>query len=222
MQRSEAFSVSGRRALYLHGFASSPRSRKATVLGAQLRDELGYQVQVPDLEEGAFPELTISRQLALIDRTLQPPAVLIGSSLGGYLASLYAARNPDKVTALILLAPAFDFHRLWCEELGPERLAEWRRSDALPVFHYGSGGTATLRYSLIEDAAQYEAFPDVHQPTLVFHGTDDPLVPVALSDSFVRRGANRQLVELSSGHELTDVLHPIWQHSKDFLTRSEA
>ena len=39
------------------------------------------------------------------------PLVLMGSSLGGYLAALYAARHPSSVDRLILLAPAFRFSR---------------------------------------------------------------------------------------------------------------
>jgi uncharacterized protein len=50
------------RVLYLHGFASGPGSRKAGFFAAKLR-ELAFSVEVPDLAEGRFEHLTISRQL---------------------------------------------------------------------------------------------------------------------------------------------------------------
>ena len=50
------------------------------------------------------------------------PLVLIGSSMGGYLAALYASRASQAsqafgrpVAALVLMAPAVDFHRRWAE-----------------------------------------------------------------------------------------------------------
>src|SRR4051794_18445384 len=107
--------------VYLHGFASSPASRKAHFFYEQLQQS-GFVVNVPDLAGGNFERLTISAQLRVIERTsAHKPFILIGSSLGGYLAALYAARHPE-VDRLILLAPAFDFHRLWTAQLGPERL----------------------------------------------------------------------------------------------------
>jgi pimeloyl-ACP methyl ester carboxylesterase len=72
-------------------------------------------------------------------------------------------------------------------------------------------------YDLMEDAAQYEPFPDFTQPTLILHGERDPVVPIELSRTFAATHPNAKLVALSSGHELTDVLDRIWQHSKDFL-----
>src|SRR5437763_17186667 len=121
------------RFVYLHGFASSPESRKAHFFGEQLR-RLGLIVNVPDLAEGDFERLTISAQLRVIERVSGlNPTILIGSSLGGYLAALYAARHPE-VDRLVLLAPAFDFHRLWMAQLGPKQLATWRETGAIRVF----------------------------------------------------------------------------------------
>ena len=44
----------------------------------------------------------MSGQLAAVDEILaRGAAVLLGSSLGGYLATLAAARNPDRVRGLV-------------------------------------------------------------------------------------------------------------------------
>ncbi len=202
--------------LYLHGFASSPHSRKAQFFRDKLAaEDLGMEAL--DLAQGDFAGLTLSGQLGVVERAAAGKAVvLIGSSMGGYLAALYAARHPE-VARLILLAPAFCFHSLWEKELGPERMAEWRENGTIPVFHYGEGRQMDLSYGLMEDAKNYEDYPDVAAPCLVFHGVNDPVVPITLSHTFARGRCNVRLVELHSGHELTDVLDAIWKESKPFL-----
>jgi uncharacterized protein len=204
------------RVVYLHGFASSPESRKAHFFCEQLR-QLGFVVDVPDLAEGDFERLTISAQLRVIERTSgHNPMILIGSSLGGYLAALYAARHPE-VDRLVLLAPAFDFHKLWMAQLGPERLAAWRESGTIRVFHYAAACELPLRYQFFEDAGYFEPFPHFCQPALIFHGNHDPVVPVISSSEFVKAHANARLVRLESGHELTDVLDTVWRQARRFL-----
>lgn len=202
--------------IYLHGFASGTQSRKANFFREQLR-QLGFDVSVPDLAEEDFERLTITGQLRVIERTAaQNPIILIGSSLGGYLAALYAARHPE-VDRLLLLAPAFDFQRLWMAQLGPERLAAWRESGSIRVFHYTAARELPLRYNFFDDASDFEAFPDFCQPALIFHGNHDPVVPVIYSSEFAEAYANVRLVRLESGHELTDVLDTVWHQSRRFL-----
>jgi pimeloyl-ACP methyl ester carboxylesterase len=205
-----------KRVLYLHGFASSPYSRKGVFLAARLR-ESGFTVEIPALDAGDFRNLTVTKQLSLIHHSAASgPLAVVGSSLGGYLAALLAAREPN-VRRVVLLAPAFDFHRLWVDELGPARLAEWEQSDALQVFHYGEGRQVPLSYSLMKDAATYEAFPRFEQPGLIFHGENDTVVPISLSEHYVQAHPNCRLVRLQSGHELTDVLEDIWPVAESFL-----
>ncbi len=170
-----------------------------------------------DLAQGDFRGLTLSGQLSVVERAAAGDAVfLIGSSMGGYLAALYAARHPE-VAGLILMAPAFSFHSLWKKELGPEKMAEWRKKGTIPVFHYGEGSQMDLSYALIGDAEKFEDFPDVAAACLVFHGVQDQVVPIALSQAFARRRSNVRLIEVNSGHELTDAMDEIWKESKPFL-----
>ena|ERR1700685_1345945 len=208
------------RVLYLHGFASSPASRKAQFFASKLRSQ-GLPLEIPDLAQHDFEHLTVTRQMYLIERLLNgQPAILIGSSLGGYLAALYASNHPE-IRRLVLLAPAFDFYHLWLRDLGPARLAAWKQDRTIPVFHHGERREMPLDFEFIRDAAAFPPFPGFAQPALLFHGDHDPVVPVQHSLLFSAARPNVRLLRLPSGHELTDVLDTIWLESQPFLFDSE-
>ena len=203
--------------VYLHGFASGPGSSKARFFERKFR-EIGLRLVIPMLDEGDFEHLTITRQLDVIGRAAgSGPVTLIGSSLGGYLAALYGARHPE-VERLVLMAPAFCFARRWLAMLGPEEMDRWRETGYRNFYHYGQSRECALFYGLMEDGLHYEDFPRVTSPTLILHGTSDTVVPIALSAEFALRApANARLVPLASGHELTDVMEPLWAETSDFL-----
>lgn len=207
--------------VYLHGFASSPASKKARFFRQKL-EELGIDVTVPDLAAGRFERLTLTGQLRVIDSAVSGRrASLIGSSLGGFLAALYAARHPA-IERVVLLAPAFGFSARWAETLAESKMAEWRETGELPVFHYGEGSMRPVGYELYEDGLRYEDFPDVRQPALVFHGSGDTVVP---PESSVRFAANRPNVELhivDSDHELISALDEMWERMGVFLAAPAA
>ena len=207
-----------RRLIYLHGFASTPKSKKAQFFKRKL-EEIGIATLIPALDEGAFEKLTISGQLGVIEREARgEPVILMGSSMGGYLAALYASRHPE-VERLILLAPAFGFAQRWSEELGERGHAEWRETGKLSVFHYGFMEERDLGYQLMEDALRHEAFPDARQPTIIFHGLNDEVVPVRFAEEFAHRHqGSAELHKLDSDHELIDVLDYMWEHASRFVT----
>jgi pimeloyl-ACP methyl ester carboxylesterase len=195
------------RIVYLHGFASSPSSTKARFFGARF-SERGVPFDVPDLAAGDFEHLTITSQLGVVESACRGEAVtLIGSSLGGYLAALYAARHRE-VDRVVLMAPAFCFARRWTEVFGAE---------IRTVFHYGEGRERRLDSGLVKDAEQYEDYPDFHQPGLIFHGTRDTVVPSHLSETFAASHPNVELRLLDSTHELTDKLDAMWTGMVEFL-----
>lgn len=204
------------RYLYLHGFASGPASRKARFFAERLAAE-GISLAIPSLDCGDFENLTISAQLEVVHSAAgEDTVVLIGSSMGGYVAALYAARHP-RVRGVCLLAPAFGFLDLWLNKLGPEDVECWRVTGAKQVFHYGLGRETALQVGLLKDAAKYEPKPHFAAPALIFHGNQDDVVPVDSSVQYSRAHPNVQLVRLDTGHELTDVLEIIWQRAKPFL-----
>ena len=202
--------------LYLHGFCSSSKSAKGVFLSARFK-ECGIQVVLPDLDEGDFEHTTISRQLALVRRAARHlrPSMVIGSSLGGYLAALCAARDPDMVPRLVLMAPAFDFASRISLVLGP-RMTAWRREGSLPFHHYGLQREAPLDYGFIEDARRYEPFPAVSVPTRVLHGRRDESVDPALAARFARETPDADLQWFDTDHQMLDVLDQLWSSIQAF------
>ncbi|HYI96867.1 MAG TPA: YqiA/YcfP family alpha/beta fold hydrolase [Bryobacteraceae bacterium] len=204
------------RIVYLHGFASGAASGKAQWFRRSFA-ERGVNLEIPELVEGDFENITISGQLAVVGRTAKgEPVSLIGSSMGGYLAALYASRRPE-VEKLVLLAPAFHFPQRWPQELGAEKAAEWRRTGSLEVFHYGEGRARNVSWNLIEDGLKYDAEPSFHQPALIFHGVNDTVVPPAYSEAFAERHPNVRLRMMASDHQLTDVTELMWNEIAPFL-----
>ena len=204
------------RFVYLHGFASSPASRKAVAFQKALAAH-GISLELPALDGGDFQHLTTASQLEIVTRLLAgQPACLIGSSMGGYIAALYASMHPE-IARVVLMAPAFAFAERWDHLAGPEKLASWRRSGYLEVFHYGEGRANRVHYALYEEALGLPRFPPVAQPVQIFHGIHDDVVPVELSREYAANKPNVFLSELDSGHELLNVLDSILHTAVPFL-----
>ncbi len=203
------------RVLYLHGFASGPLSSKARYFRGRLEDA-GLRVDVPELAPD-FEHLTITGQLAVIQKLAAgEPVSLMGSSMGGYLAALYAASHAE-VRRVVLLAPAFAIPTRWREWLGDDRLEEWRRTGTIEFFHYAENRPRPLHYGLLEDSAAYPDYPDFRQPALIFHGAHDEAVPAACSQQFAATHPNASLEILDSGHELLNVLDYMHERIAPFL-----
>lgn len=210
------------RYLYLHGFASSPQSMKAQTLQAHFH-KLGLPLEIPDLNQGDFAGLTLGRQIDQVKALIlqdQAPVVLIGSSLGG-LTAAWLAEQPelqDRLTHLVLMAPAFRFLEQWLPRLGEGQHQRWQGEGVLPVYHHGEQCPLPLRYSFIEDAQQYDD-SQLHQPipTLILHGRQDDVIALQASLDYAAQRPWVTLVALESDHTLASVQQEIWQNLRSFL-----
>ncbi len=204
--------------IYLHGFASSPKSNKAEYLRDRFT-EVNLDLNVLDLNQGNFSRLTLSRQ---IQQTIsafpdsQTPITLIGSSFGGLTAAWVAQQQ--QVEKIILLAPAFGFPQSWYAKLKPEQIEQWRESDALPVYHYGEGKQVSLHYQFLKDADNYPLSGLKRSlATLIIHGIHDDVVPIQVSRDYASQHSQVKLIELNSNHGLNDVKERIWQEIKKMI-----
>jgi pimeloyl-ACP methyl ester carboxylesterase len=212
---------STRRVFFLHGFASSPRSTKAVYFGQKLAP-LGVTFRCPDLNEPDFSTLTMTRMLEQLDEELNnasdAPTALIGSSLGGTLAILAAARFAEHIDRLVLLAPAVMFAKPGDPMLAPEHIEEWRRAGSFRFFHYAYGEERPLGVAFYEDSLNYDAFnTPIVQPTLVFQGMRDASVDYRTVEQFAKGRANATLSLLDDDHQLTASLPRIWNDVAPFL-----
>ena len=209
---------------YLHGFASSPRSTKVGYFSDRLREH-GIDVRCPDFNQPDFSTLTLTRMLDQLGAELEAldaPATLFGSSLGGTLAILAAARMPARVDRLVLMAPAVMFAKPGHHLLPPERVEEWRRRGSLPFFHYADNAERDLNFAFYEDSLQHDAFNAViGQPTLIFQGLHDASVDHRTVEAFANARANVTLSLLDDDHQLIASLPRMWNDVRAFLGLDE-
>jgi uncharacterized protein len=209
--------------LYLHGFASSARSTKAAYFEQRL-GSLNVPFRCPDFNDPDFRSLTMTRMLGQLETELagggssSAPATLIGSSLGGTLAILAAARFAGRVDRIVLCAPAVMFAKPGHHLLPPERIDEWRRKGTLQFFHYAYGEERPLDFAFYEDSLRHDAFhASFAQPTMVFQGLRDASVDYRTVEQFAHARANVTLSLLDDDHQLTASLPRIWDGVKGFL-----
>ena len=204
--------------LYLHGFASSPQSTKARYMQQKFA-ALGLTLHVPDLNLADFSKVTLSEQLIYLDRNYlndDEPIVVIGSSLGGFLAVQLASQNP-LVQKLVLFAPAFGFSQRIAETLGKENIAQWQQDGSREFYHYGLKRNLNLQFQFFVDAQKYAEDKLTRSlPMLIFHGIDDEVVPFALSKEFAKMRWQVILKLLNDDHALGKDLDSIWQDTKRF------
>lgn len=206
---------------YLHGFGSSPRTKKGVVL-ADAFAARGATLERPDLSVPSFSRLSPLTALAAIDALDAAGEAarwrILGSSMGGYLAARWAELHPEKVEKLVLLCPGFELGTRWPEIVGPAKMEEWKRNGSLPFMNFATGKPENVHYGFFEEGLTLPPRPVVPCPTLIFHGRRDPTVPIEVSRSYAAEHADRvRLVELDDVHELLDSLPFIVEETLRFF-----
>jgi hypothetical protein len=209
--------------LYLHGFASSPASSKATRFQRELAAH-GVGFSCPDFNEPSFETLTITRMLDQTQQALDAvsapgPVAVVGSSLGAFVAVHAAARDRrGRVDRLILLAPALDLVGNPLQNLDEPGINRWRTTGRLRVFHHAYGQERDLHFALWEDVLRYDALGlNVAVPMLVYQGRKDESVSPAMVEQWARGRPNVELHLVDDGHQLTGSMEEIWRNSERFL-----
>jgi len=216
----------GPRFLYLHGFASGPESGKGRALAAHYAAK-GIALERLNLRIPSLERLRFSAMMRHVRERIggeRDRAVVFGSSLGG-LTACRVAEDDARVSALVLLAPAFRMIERWRVRLGAEAWERWRTSGWLETIDYAAREPDTktqVEHAFAEETERLDAggggWPDVRVPTLIVHGVNDAVVDVGLSRTFAAGKRHVRLVEVDDDHELAKSIPRIAQEADRFLT----
>ena len=197
-------SMNGTKALRLEAFA------RARGLGCTRFDYRGHGASEGDARTLGVGHW-LADLLAVLDAT-PGPLVLVGSSMGAWLATLAARARPGRVAGLLTLAAAPDFTerrvRAALGEAGEAALAKGL------LLHRPSADPATrwpIPPVLLESGREHLVLDGAHwrldAPAALVHGTADEDAPWALSLELMERrlspGTELTLVA-GAGHRLSD------------------
>jgi pimeloyl-ACP methyl ester carboxylesterase len=183
-----------------HGMESTKEGTKHKLLAARL-SAAGFSVLRFDFSyvgesEGDFADLTFRGEVEDLGGAWDhfAPRVggaisLVGSSMGGTVALLFAAAEP-RVHALATIAAVCRPGRVLAE-LRPAELDRWRREGVLSL------GGVRLRSTFLDDVETLDvlaACRDVRCPTFVAHGDADSVVPCSDAEEIAAAlGGERRL-----------------------------
>ncbi len=184
-----AGAATGPGVVWLSGFKSDMSGTKAMALNAWARDRgrtytrfdyFGHGTSSGDFRDGTVTRW-LADSLAVIDEVTEGPQVLVGSSMGGWIATLAALARPERVAGLMLIAPAADFTEELMWKAMPDDIRReimkrgvWHRPSAYEPNPY------PITRGLIEDGRKHLILSGrigVTCPVRVLQGMADPDVP---------------------------------------------
>jgi pimeloyl-ACP methyl ester carboxylesterase len=201
--------------VFLPGYASDMEGAKALALDgfaerrglAMLRmDYSGTGSSEGSFEEGT-PAAWLAEALAAIDELTEGPLVLIGSSMGGWVALHLALLRPDRVKALVGIAAAPDFTEWGFSDAQKKTLSEHGRLEEPNP--YGPEPQVFTRafWQSGQELRLLNRQIAVDCPVRLIHGEADAEVPVEVATRLMRqlRSSDVQLLVLKGGgHRLSE------------------
>jgi pimeloyl-ACP methyl ester carboxylesterase len=204
-----AVELRGPTVVWLGGFRSDMTGTKAEALAewaaANGRAFLRFDYSGHGESSGEFADGTIGRwredALAVIDARTEGPLLLVGSSMGGWIASLVALARPERLAGLVLIAPAPDFTEtlMWARFSEDQRRAVMERGAWDQPSEYG--GTYPITRALIEDGRRWLLMPErdsspvpITAPVRILQGGADAEVPWRHALAYAEALAARDVV----------------------------
>ena len=174
--------------MFLGGFLSDMTGTKATHLDAWAAETgrafTRFDYFAHGASSGAWADATISRwredALTVLDEATQGPQVLVGSSMGGWMALLAAMARPQRVKALVLIAPAADFTEALMWEQFPLHVREAIETEGSWLAPSAYGAPYLVTKQLIEDGRRWSILNEpipVTCPVRILQGYADRDVP---------------------------------------------
>ncbi len=177
--------------VWLGGFHSDMAGTKAEFLAQWAREHGQSYIRFDYFghgeSSGDFANGTISRWrqdcLDILDQLIDGPVVLVGSSMGGWMASLLVQARPERIQGLVLIAPAPDFvTELMLPGFPAEAHEALARDGVWMKPSEYDDGPYPITKSFLDDGARWrvlEAPIAFEGPVRILHGGQDVDVPVA-------------------------------------------
>ncbi len=178
--------------VFLPGFASDMTGAKATALAAACAADgtamLRFDYSGHGASGGQFTDGGIGQwradALAAIDQLTQGPLLLVGSSMGGWIALLAALARPSRVAGLVGVAAAPDFtERLMWQAMAPAERDALRRDGYIDI-PSAYGAPTRITHALVAEGRRHlllDARIALACPVRLLHGQRDPDVPWEMS-----------------------------------------
>lgn len=123
--------------------------------------------------------------LKIIDEVIGTDAILIGSSMGGWISTLISLKRKKRVKGLILIAPAIDMTKnLMWDKFSTQEKKEISSKGFLERYTEQYKSSYKITKALINDGKNYLILKDkisLSIPIRIFHGVKDDAVPWNLS-----------------------------------------
>ncbi|WP_181700394.1 alpha/beta hydrolase [Chthonobacter albigriseus] len=182
--------------LWLGGFRSDMTGSKAEALAEWGRRNgrrvVRFDYSGHGASGGLFTDGTISRWAeeaeAVLDRFTEGPVVLVGSSMGGWIALLLARRlqaadRADRLAGLVLIAPAPDFATRLMEPAFTEAMRrELAATGSVRLPSAYADEPTVITRAFLDDGARNTVLDDdirIGAPVHIVQGMQDPDVPYA-------------------------------------------
>lgn len=203
---------------WLSGFKSDMEGNKASYVDGFAAEQglraVRFDYRGHGRSGGAFEEGTLSQwledALLVFDQVTTGPQVLVGSSMGGWLALLLAGLRPERVAGLTLIAPAPDFTETMWKGFSEDERAVLERGEVLLRPSAYDDEPYPITPQLIEDGRKHlllQAPIDVRVPVRLVHGQADPDVrwQLSLEIAELLTGSDVEVTLLKGGdHRLSD------------------
>jgi len=213
-----------------HGMESNKDSEKLVYLGEALASRgvlaLRFDFSYVGESSGKFEDITYSGEVddlraayALVQSREPGRTAILGSSMGGTVALLFAAEEPE-IAGLVTVAAPVHPEQFPRRTLTPKQIDQWR-NQGFTLYH-----GQRLNVSLLHDLEKIDvcqAAKRIGCPVLILHGDADEVVPVQEAHELhaCLNNSKRMLILKGSDHRFSDpaIMQRAIAEALDWLTK---
>ena len=143
-------------------------------------DYFGHGESSGELLEGTI-SVWLENVILMMEKIIKSPAIIIGSSMGGWLALLLAVKRPDLVKSVIGIAAAPDFtEKLVWHKLSESQKSQLEKSNVIYLGEEKTESVLPFTKNLLKDGRKHLLLDreiNIKKPVTLIHGMKDVDVP---------------------------------------------